>query len=72
MVKIDSLRLDMELFGDNFLWRFYGLYLKNWEFFKFYCDNELWALLNLEVDKELVFFVKCLMFFELVGVDCIV
>lgn len=69
-LKIMSLRVEMENVGDSFMWRFYVLYLKNWKFFKFYNDDEMWVLVNFNVDEELLVFIRCLMVCELLlGLD---
>ncbi|XP_010675984.2 uncharacterized protein LOC104891897 [Beta vulgaris subsp. vulgaris] len=70
-LKSASLRLDIESAADSFLWRPYTLCLKNWEFPKFYCDDERWVLMNSEVGDDLLSFVRCLRVSELVGLDCV-
>uniref|UniRef100_A0A803LYC8 Aminotransferase-like plant mobile domain-containing protein n=2 Tax=Chenopodium quinoa TaxID=63459 RepID=A0A803LYC8_CHEQI len=70
-LKLGILRLILDSStGDNFLWRPYALHLKNWEFPKFYCDQEMWVSVKPEVDEQYLSFAKCLRTFVLVGVNC--
>ena len=62
---------EIESAGDIFLWRPYALHLKNWEFPKFYSDNERWVWMNSEVEDEILSFARCLRACELVGMDCV-
>ncbi|XP_021758869.1 uncharacterized protein LOC110723802 [Chenopodium quinoa] len=70
-VENGRLRVEIESAGGEFLWRPYALYVKNWEFPKFYCDEEMWVLVDSEVDEELLSFAVCLRVCELVGVNCV-
>uniref|UniRef100_A0A803LYD0 Aminotransferase-like plant mobile domain-containing protein n=2 Tax=Chenopodium quinoa TaxID=63459 RepID=A0A803LYD0_CHEQI len=70
-VRNRRLRVEIESAGGEFLWRPYALYVRNWEFPKFYCDEEMWVLVDSEVDEELLSFGVCLRVCELVGVNCV-
>lgn len=70
-LQIWSLIEEIESAGDTFLWRPYALALKNWEFPKFYSDNERWVCLNSEIGDEILSFAWCLRPCELVGMDCL-
>uniref|UniRef100_A0A803LYC7 Aminotransferase-like plant mobile domain-containing protein n=1 Tax=Chenopodium quinoa TaxID=63459 RepID=A0A803LYC7_CHEQI len=70
-LKTQNLRLDDESVADSFIWRPYVLSLKNWVLPKFYCNDEMWVLIDSEVDEELLSFVRCLRASEFVGFDCV-
>ena len=53
------------------MWTPYASYSKNSKFPEFYSDHEMWALLNSEVDEDVLSFARCLRPCELLGVDCV-
>ncbi|KAJ8433891.1 hypothetical protein Cgig2_004613 [Carnegiea gigantea] len=63
--------LEIESAGDSFVWRPYALPLENWEFPRFYNDDERWVCMNSEVDDELLSFARCLKACELLGLECL-
>ncbi|XP_074310517.1 uncharacterized protein LOC141646545 [Silene latifolia] len=69
--NVCSSRMDEGFAEELFLWRPYGLYLQNWDFPKFYGDEENWVEMNSEVDEEYLSFAKCLRDCMLEGVDCV-
>ncbi|XP_050217302.1 uncharacterized protein LOC126668128 [Mercurialis annua] len=71
--KFDNLRLVLDSSKESFAWRPYTKPVKNWEFPKFYREEEMWVSMNSCLDEELESFIRCLRVSELVGmgVDCI-
>ncbi|XP_050216440.1 uncharacterized protein LOC126667493 [Mercurialis annua] len=71
--KFENLRLVLDSSKESFVWRPYTKPVKNWEFPKFYREEEMWVSVNSCLDEELESFFRCLRVSELVGIgaDCI-
>ncbi|XP_021758578.1 uncharacterized protein LOC110723533 [Chenopodium quinoa] len=63
--------LDFESLGKSFVWRPYGICVENWQFPKFYGDEERLVLVDFGVGEELLSFARCLRTCELLGLDSI-
>ncbi|WCJ32896.1 Aminotransferase-like plant mobile domain family protein [Euphorbia peplus] len=64
-----TVRSLLESSGESFNWRPYTRPLENWDFPKFYRENEMWVFCDSELDDELLSFILCLRVSELVGTE---
>lgn len=72
-LKVENVRLSLELAGEGFLWRPYAMAMGGWKFPKFYSEKEIWVPVGVGpgLDEELLSFARCMRVSELVGFGCI-
>ncbi|KAG8386142.1 hypothetical protein BUALT_Bualt03G0118300 [Buddleja alternifolia] len=70
--KGNDIMKGLDCSGKTFQWRPYTTVLRNWDFSKFYWENEEYVVLvESNVDMKLDSFARCLRLSELVGMDCV-
>ncbi|GKV42612.1 hypothetical protein SLEP1_g49995 [Rubroshorea leprosula] len=69
--NVGDVGLALDLAGESFQWRPYGVAIKNWDFPKFYGDEEQWLSVDSQLDEQSLVFARFLRVSELVGVGCI-
>ncbi|TXG67702.1 hypothetical protein EZV62_008977 [Acer yangbiense] len=71
MLRVENVRTVLDSAEDSFDWRPYAKTLKNWNFPKFYAENEMWVSVDLDRCEELESFARCLRISELIGRGCV-
>ncbi|WCJ32890.1 Aminotransferase-like plant mobile domain family protein [Euphorbia peplus] len=66
---IKNVRSLLESSKESFKWRPYTRALENWDFPKFYREEEMWFSTDSDLDDDLLSFIMCLRVSKLVGVD---
>uniref|UniRef100_A0A2N9ILY9 Aminotransferase-like plant mobile domain-containing protein n=1 Tax=Fagus sylvatica TaxID=28930 RepID=A0A2N9ILY9_FAGSY len=66
-LKVENVRLTLDLAGESFLWRPYAMAMDGWNFPKFYAEKEVWMLVGPGLDEELLSIARCMRISELVG-----
>ena len=66
-LKVENVRLSLELAGEGFLWRPNAMAMGGWKFPKFYSEKEIWVPVGPVLDEELLSFARCMRVSELVG-----
>ncbi|GLU23620.1 hypothetical protein SLE2022_396120 [Rubroshorea leprosula] len=69
--NVGDVGLALDIAGESFQWRPYGVAIKNWDFPKFYGDEEQWLSVDSRLDEQSQVFARFLRVSELVGVGCI-
>ncbi|GLT59408.1 hypothetical protein SLA2020_322280 [Shorea laevis] len=69
--NVGDVGLALDLAGESFQWRPYGMAVKNWDFPKFYVDEEQWIPVECQLDEQFISFSRFLRVGELVGMGCI-
>ena len=65
-LKVENVRLSLELAGEGFLWRPNAMAMGGWKFPKFYSEKEIWVPVGPVLDEELLSFARCMRVSELV------
>ncbi len=66
-LKVENVRLTLDLAGESFLWRPYAMAMDGWNFPKFYAEKEVWMPVGPGLDEELLSIARCMRVSELVG-----